>query len=104
MTCRMNAGVYLLLLLVYNRYETHFGEEQARLSRDSRIIEEQEQELQWTKPVLSRLSLGSFPYYMKNFDSMFVDSVVYGSVWESFMSKSLASWRESIALSFALLL
>lgn len=90
---------------VYNRYETHFGEEQARLSRDSVILDGGEsQELQWTRRLSSKLTLGVFEHFIRKFEGLFVDNVVYGSEWDSFMNHSIQNWRDSIALSFTLLM
>ncbi|KAF9530153.1 hypothetical protein CPB83DRAFT_851068 [Crepidotus variabilis] len=92
-------------LIVYNRYLTHHGEEQARLSRDSSIIDADEaEEIQWTRTAFSMMSFGTFKPYMKKFDGLFVDSLVYGFEWESFMKSCISGWRDSIALSFGLLL
>jgi len=49
--------------LVYARYETHYGEEQSRLSREISIIAKDEEEIQGNKPLISVLSLRAVDRY-----------------------------------------
>ncbi|KAF8190439.1 hypothetical protein BJ912DRAFT_965107 [Pholiota molesta] len=91
-------------LIMYNRYETHFGQEQARLSRDSAILVDAVQEMQWTKTIGSILTFRTSETYLKRLDSLFVDQFVYGSDWASFMTYCMKNWQRSIVTSVVLLL
>ncbi|KAF8960340.1 hypothetical protein BDZ97DRAFT_1922244 [Flammula alnicola] len=90
-------------LIMYNRYETHYGQEQSRLSRDTSILVDDIEEIQWTKPVFSFLTLGISEKYCKRLDKLFVDQFVYGSDWDSFMSYCIGGWQKTIIGSAGLL-
>ncbi|KAF8155638.1 hypothetical protein B0H34DRAFT_504436 [Crassisporium funariophilum] len=91
--------------IMYNRYETHYGQEQARLSRDCSIIEyEQTSEIQWTKPVISLLSLKTSDAYLKRLDELYIDHYVYGTDWDSFMTSCVKGWLRTCCGSAGLLL
>ncbi|KAF8884900.1 hypothetical protein CPB84DRAFT_1788808 [Gymnopilus junonius] len=91
-------------IIVYNRYETHYGQEQSRLSRDSSILVNEDSETQWTRPVLSWLSFGSSDSYLKCLDDLFVDQFVYGSDWDNFMTQCVKGWQQCTIASMGLLL
>jgi hypothetical protein len=91
-------------IIIYNRYETHYGQEQSRLSRDSSIIANEESEIQWTKRILSLLSFRSSDPYLKRLDELFVDQFVYGNDWDSFMTRCIRSWQQITIGSAGLLL
>lgn len=93
------------MILVYNRYETHYGQEQARLSRDAEILDDDDSEgSQRLKKTLSLLTLKTIDPYQKRLDSLFVDRLVYGNDWDAFMSSCIKGWQHSIVGSFGLLL
>jgi hypothetical protein len=89
---------------MYARYETHYGEEQARLSREISIIDQDEQEIQWTKPLVSVLSLRAADQYLGRLEGLFVDEFVYGHHWDAFMTSCIKGWQQSNHNSAALLL
>ena len=71
-------------ILVYARYETHYGEEQSRLSRKISIIANEGQQIQWTKPLISVFSLRAADKYADRLEALFVDEFVYGHSWDAF--------------------
>jgi len=91
-------------IILYNRYETHYGQEQSRLSRDCAILPEDITEVQWTRRLLSLLSLRTADRYLQTLDALFVDKFVYGHVWNTFMGTCLRTWRQDCCASAILLL
>ena len=89
---------------MYARYETHYGEEQSRLSREISIIAQDEQEIQWTKSLFSVLTLRATDLYLSRLEGMFVDDFVYGHAWDAFMTSCILGWQQSRLNSAALLL
>ena len=88
---------------MYARYETHYGEEQSRLSREISIIAQDEQ-VQWSKPLVSVLSLRAADQYLNRLEGLFVDEFVYGHAWDAFMTSCIKGWQQSNLNSAALLL
>ncbi|KAF8814753.1 hypothetical protein BYT27DRAFT_6959342 [Phlegmacium glaucopus] len=64
-------------IILYNRYETHYGEEQFRLSRDCTILVDKSKEVQWTRPLLSLLSIQTSDRYLTVPDAIYADQYVY---------------------------
>ncbi|KAF8814750.1 hypothetical protein BYT27DRAFT_6959207 [Phlegmacium glaucopus] len=91
-------------IILYNRYETHYGEEQSRLSRDCAILVDKSKEVQWTRPLLSLLSLQTSDRYLTALDALYVDQYVYGHAWTTFMGTCLKTWRQDCCTSVILLL
>lgn len=91
-------------IIMYARYETHYGEEQSRLSREISIIANERQEMQWTKPLISVLSLRAADQYVDHLDGLFVDEFVYGRAWDAFMTSCMKGWQQSVFNSAVLLL
>ena len=91
-------------ILVYSRYETHYGEEQSRLSREISIIDNEGREIQWTKPLISVLSLRAADQYVVRLEGLFVDEFVYGHAWNAFMTSCMNAWQQSSLNSAVLLL
>jgi hypothetical protein len=91
-------------ITIYNRYETHYGQEQSRLSRDSSILVNEDSEIQWTKHIISLLSFRSSDPYLKRLDEVFVDQFVYGNDWDSFMTQCIKGWQQLTVGSVGLLL
>jgi len=91
-------------VITYNRYETHYGQQQSRLSRDSSILIDQDTEIQWTKPILSSLSFNTSTPYLKRLDELFLDRFVYGADWDSFMTQCIRGWQKITVQSAGLLL
>ena len=90
--------------LGYNRYETHYGQEQSRLSRDCAILTDDSTEVQWTRTLLSLTSLRTSDRYLETLDALFVDKFVYAHAWTTFMSTCLKTWRRDCCSSAMLLL
>lgn len=89
---------------MYSRYENHHGQTQARLSRDTSIILSEEEEMQWTKMPIAFLTLGMAAAFNTRLESLFVDGVVYGPVWTSFMRYCMKNWRQSAIISTVFIL
>lgn len=109
--CKLPAALYLSSPFLplppfsgYNRYETHFGQEQSRLSRDCAILSDHSTEIQWTRPLLSLLSFRTSDRYLETLDALFVDEFVYAHAWTTFMSTCLKTWRRDCCSSAMLLL
>ena len=92
------------ILAVYKRFETHYGQEQARLSRDAAIFVEENNEIQWTKIPPSILTFKISETFNSRFDSLFVDQFVYANDWTAFMKSSIANWQQSAMASATLIL
>jgi len=91
-------------IICYNRYETHYGQEQSRLSRDCAILSDDSTEVQWTRRLLSLLSFRTSDRYLETLDALFVDRFVYAHAWNTFMSTCLKTWRRDCCSSAMLLL
>lgn len=91
------------IFTVYNRFETHYGQEQARLSRDAAIFSEEKNEAQWTKIPASILTFKTSEIFNSRFDSLFVDQFVYANDWSAFMKASITDWQQSAIASAALI-
>jgi hypothetical protein len=91
-------------IIFYNRYETHYGQEQSRLSRDCAILLDESEEIQWTKPLLSTLSFRTSDRYLETLNALFVDKFVYAHAWTTFMETCLKTWRRDCWASAMLLL
>ena len=90
--------------LGYNRYETHYGQDQSRLSRDCAILSDDSTEVQWTRRLLSLLSFRTSNRYLETLDALFVDKFVYAHVWNTFMTTCLKTWRRDCCTSAMFLL
>ena len=90
--------------LGYNRYETHYGQDQSRLSRDCAILSDDSTEVQWTRRLLSLLSFRTSDRYLETLDALFVDKFVYAHVWNTFMTTCLKTWRRDCCTSAMFLL
>ncbi|KAF4618656.1 hypothetical protein D9613_009952 [Agrocybe pediades] len=90
-------------MIMYNRYETHYGQEQARLSRDNSILIDDDTELEWTKPIFSLASFRSADLYMKRLNTIFNDRFLYTIDWDSFMKQCISDWTRTGIMSSILL-
>ncbi|KJA18436.1 hypothetical protein HYPSUDRAFT_45299 [Hypholoma sublateritium FD-334 SS-4] len=91
-------------LIMYNRFETHYGQEQARLSRDAAIFVEENNEVQWTKIPASIITFKTSETLNCRFNSLFVDQFVYANDWSAFIKSSIADWQQSTIASAALIM
>ncbi|KAF9008155.1 hypothetical protein BDZ89DRAFT_1025309 [Hymenopellis radicata] len=86
------------------RFETHYGEQHVRLTRD-RVSPELAQPSRLTARVVSVLSLGMARRYSEELDVLYIDQTVYAHAWRTFISTCLQEWKESFiytSLSFLL--
>ncbi|KAF9563823.1 hypothetical protein CPC08DRAFT_661385 [Agrocybe pediades] len=90
-------------MIMYNRYEWHYGEEQARLSRDNTILIDDDTELEWTKPIFSLASFRSADVYTKRLNAMFIDRSLCTVDWDSFMKQCISDWTRTGIMSSILL-
>ncbi|KAJ6608132.1 hypothetical protein B0H10DRAFT_2303725 [Mycena sp. CBHHK59/15] len=78
-----------------NKYLTHYGQENARLSRDQAILYDPDQKYRWISVIFSCLSFKISDMYRVRLDDVFVDHIVYTNQWEKLMSDCLQQWRGS---------
>ena len=76
-----------------SRFYTHHGEEQARLSRDSPILMDNDNEIRWTERVISLVTFNSSTTYLKTLNQIWTDHFVYAMDWNPFMAKCIQGWR-----------
>lgn len=93
----------ILNVIASNRYFTHYGQEQARLSRDSAILESEASEPGWTSTVASAITLKSQDFFLERLNAIFTDNYVYGADWKKFVKQSLKKWQLAFMQSIALL-
>ncbi|KAF6764333.1 hypothetical protein DFP72DRAFT_420556 [Ephemerocybe angulata] len=87
-----------------NRYWTHYGQEQARLSRDTSIVESADDDcVTWPAAVSSALTFKSSDFFEARLNAIFTDNYVYAIDWQKFMQQSLGKWKNAFVLSLALL-
>jgi hypothetical protein len=87
-----------------NRYWTHYGQEQARLSRDTSILEESSGQTAWGSSIASMVSLRVSDFFASRLDTIFTDDYVYSMDWQKFMTQALGKWRGAFVQSLALLM
>ncbi|RXW16482.1 hypothetical protein EST38_g9372 [Candolleomyces aberdarensis] len=87
-----------------NRYWTHYGQEQARLSRDTSILEETSGQTAWGSSIASAVSLRVSDFFASRLDTIFTDDYVYVMDWQKFMTQALGKWRGAFVQSLALLM
>ena len=95
------------IFAVHNRFETHFGQEQARLSRDDAIKFAEDNEVQWTKIPASIATFRKSDIYNCQLDllfSLFAYQPVYADEWSAFMKSRIDDWQQSAMASTILLL
>ncbi|PPQ76309.1 hypothetical protein CVT24_009129 [Panaeolus cyanescens] len=79
-------------VLMNTRIQTHYGERVCRLDRHVSIIASEEDEIQWTKPIISTLTLGFSDLHLKKLDDLFVDSYVYNQQWARRIQECVREW------------
>jgi hypothetical protein len=82
----------LLSTVARNRFNTHYGEQHSRLSRDQSIIEALPS---GESRLLSMLSFRASEDFLARLNNVFVDRLVYVTEWRSFVSYCQADWRHS---------
>jgi len=91
-------------LVYHHRFWTHYGEPHARLSRDQAIFEEVDDEIQWTRPILSALTLKTFDTTVQRLDEIYIDRFIYVDQWRPFITSSLKSWQRTSYASAVILM
>ncbi|KAF5310822.1 hypothetical protein D9619_008020 [Psilocybe cf. subviscida] len=92
------------VVICRHRFETHFGELSARLSRDSKILVEEHEKNKFFNPIVSVLTLGIAAQYYRELDNIFVDHLTYTPHWHNFMQATMGKWQREILISAGLLL
>lgn len=93
----------ILSVISCNRYFTHYGQEQARLSRDSAILESEGAEPGWSSTAASAVTLKTQDFFLERLHTTFTDNYVYAVDWKKFMRQSLKKWQLAFMQSIALL-
>ncbi|KAF5310805.1 hypothetical protein D9619_008043 [Psilocybe cf. subviscida] len=91
------------VVICRHRFETHFGELSARLSRDCKVLVEEHEENRLFNPVVSAFTLGISAQYNKALDGLFVDHLAYTHHWQIFMQATVSKWQREILISAGLL-
>ncbi|KAG6854105.1 hypothetical protein C0991_010519 [Blastosporella zonata] len=76
-----------------HRFETHYGEQHARLSRDQAILVDTAKENRTVHILTSMLSFKTSDYYVSRLNNIYVDHLVYVHQWQPFMQKCIEDWR-----------
>jgi len=86
-----------------HRFQTHYGQETSRLSRDQAIL--------YDRPEPSRVSVvarymtfNASDVYLAKLNDLFVDRLVYFSQWQPFIRRSLQGWKRSFWTAFAIIM
>jgi hypothetical protein len=93
--------------IMTNRFWTHHGQDTARCSRDQSILEDadQDKEFTWVRRLSSPLTFGTSERYCKQLEDAFTDRLVYKDVWRKVVASNLNDWkRTSLHAYLALLL
>ena len=87
-----------------HRFIHFYGEENARLSRDQRMLEVDAIKSPLFIRACIRLLFNEPERYLAELDTLWVDELVCIDPWKAFMSACLSDWRESVTWSLAVLL
>lgn len=93
----------LFNVIAHNRYWTHYGQEQARLSRDTSILSGPEDQVSWPSTLSSAVTFRSSAWFEDRLNTIFTDNFVYAADWQGFMKRSLGKWRAAFMQSLAVL-
>ncbi|KAJ6532972.1 hypothetical protein B0H19DRAFT_1186731 [Mycena capillaripes] len=88
----------------HNKYLTHCGQEQARLSRDQSILFDPEQKHRWISSIMTYLTFKTSDVHLARLDDVFVDHMVYEDRWAKLVGDCLKQWRACASGAFAGLL
>jgi len=91
-------------LVCNHRVSTHYGERQARLSRDQAILVDDAQESRCLAALTSLLSFQASGGYQTRLNDIFTDHLVYAHQWRPFMSACLQDWKATLYLDFSTLM
>ncbi|KAI5121696.1 hypothetical protein M0805_002089 [Coniferiporia weirii] len=88
-----------------HRFMNHYGEENARLSRDQRVLDDSARGSPLMFKLLSKTVFFGIPCtFITELDGLWVDNIVYAESWKQFMPRCLADWKESAVWGVALTL
>jgi len=90
--------------VVGNRVNTHYGQRQARLSRDQAILNESYSGTHWTFDFVSRFLFAIPGSYLSKLDNVYVDDLVYADQWRDFMRACRDDWKSSLSWAFPILI
>ncbi|KAF7318735.1 hypothetical protein HMN09_00385800 [Mycena chlorophos] len=91
-------------MVFHHRIWNHYGQEQARLSRDQAIFYREEKN-NWTAAVVNALTFGSFGAHLRRLEDVFVDDLVNVAHWRKFVHENVGQWkREAMTALLWLLL
>ncbi|THH12130.1 hypothetical protein EW145_g180 [Phellinidium pouzarii] len=79
-----------------HRFYSYYGEENARLSRDQRIVNVAPKEPPLIVKYISKTVFFSLPStFTAELDGLWVDDLVYSETWQQFIVRCIADWKES---------
>ena len=87
-----------------HRFIHFYGEGNARLSRDQRMLETDAIKSPLILRACIRLLFNEPERYLTELDTLWVDELVCIDPWKAFVSSCLSDWRESVSWSLAVLL
>ncbi|KAF9031141.1 hypothetical protein BDP27DRAFT_1409897 [Rhodocollybia butyracea] len=86
-----------------NRFQTHYGQEASRLSRDQAILYDSPQPSR-ISTVARYLTFNSSEVYLAKLNDLFVDRLLYFSQWQPFIRRSIQGWRRSFYTAIAIIM
>ncbi|KIK68523.1 hypothetical protein GYMLUDRAFT_92048 [Collybiopsis luxurians FD-317 M1] len=86
-----------------NRFQTHYGQEISRLSRDQAILYNPPQPSR-ISAVAQVLTFSASDVYLAKLNDLFVDRYVYFAQWQPFIRRCLRGWKRSFWTASAILL
>jgi hypothetical protein len=92
--------------IMTNRFWTHHGQDTARCSRDQSILEDadQDKEFTWLRRLSSPLTFGTSERYCKQLEDAFTDRLVYKDVWRKVVASNLNDWKRTSLHAYLALL
>ncbi|KAK7435505.1 hypothetical protein VKT23_019627 [Stygiomarasmius scandens] len=90
-------------LVCSNRFQTHYGQEISRLSRDQNIIYEPSRPSRISR-VTGALTFKTSDRYLAKLNDIFVDHLVYETEWKQFIASCLRDWKQVSFAAFSTLL
>lgn len=83
--------------VVNSRYENHYGQENARLSSDQRLLGPAIAEEHWFFATTSRLLFCAPEAFRGKFENLWIDDIVHVDNWRGFMSTCLPEWKDTVS-------
>lgn len=86
-----------------HRFLNFYGEENARLSRDQRVVNNAPKDMPFLFKMFSRTVLFNIPEkYSSELDGLWVDNLVYAEPWKVFVKRVTEDWKETAVWTTAL--